>query len=282
MRIFVAGATGAVGRLLVPLLLSDGHQVTGTTRSSAGVRALTAQGATGIQVDVYDRPALTTALREAEPDVVIHQLTALGDHNLADNARIRREGTRHLVDATTSAGVRRLIVQSIAWAYQPGDVPAAEETPLDLAASGPRAQTVGGVHALETQAAEIDEHVILRYGALYGPGTWYRPGDRIGELFRSGGFTATDAVTSFLHVEDAARAAVAALGWPAGAYNIVDDEPAPARTWAPVFARTAGAPTPPVAPGRAPWERGADNTLARTKLDWHPEHPTWRTGFAAA
>ncbi len=281
MRIFVAGATGAVGRLLVPLLLADGHQVTGTTRTAAGVRALTAQGATAAQVDVYDRDALSAAMWRAAPDVVIHQLTALGDLNLADNARIRHEGTRNLIDTAGSAGVRRVIAQSIAWAYEPGDVPAVEETPLDLSASEPRASTVGGVHALETQAAELDEHVVLRYGALYGPGTWYRPDDRFGDLFRSGGFTATDAVTSFLHVEDAARAAVAALDWPSGTYNIVDDSPAPATAWAPVFAQAVGALTPPVAEGRAPWERGADNTLARTELKWQPQHPTWRTGFAA-
>ncbi|MFI1993009.1 NAD-dependent epimerase/dehydratase family protein [Actinoplanes sp. NPDC020271] len=279
MRIFVAGATGAVGRLLVPRLLADGHHVTGTTRSAAGVQALTAQGATGIQVDVYDPAALTAAVRQASPDTVIHQLTALGDYNLADNSRIRREGTRHLVDAARSAGVRRVIAQSIAWAYEPGDAPAVEKTSLDLEATGPRGETVSGVQALETQVAELPDHVILRYGLLYGPGTWYRRGDRIDELFRTGGFTATDAVTSFLHVTDAARAAVAALEWPVGVYNIVDDEPAAGRSWAPVFARAVGAPAPPRGAGRAPWERGADNTLARNELNWKPEHPSWRTGF---
>lgn len=279
MRIFLAGATGAVGRLLVPLLLADGHRVTGTSRSSQGARAVTDQGATGVRVDVYDRDALTAAVRDAAPDVVIHQLTALGDFNLADNARIRHEGTRNLIDASTSALVRRVIAQSISWAYEPGTAPATEDTPLDLSATGSRAETVAGVHALETQTAELPEHVILRYGTLYGPGTWYTRGGRFDELFRAGGFTATDAVTSFLHVADAARAAVAALTWPTGVYNIVDDEPAPARTWGKIFADAVGAPNPPVAPGRAPWERGADNALARAELDWQPEHPSWRTGF---
>jgi nucleoside-diphosphate-sugar epimerase len=211
--------------------------------------------------------------------VVVHQLTALAEGNSVDNARIRREGTRNLVDAATAAGVRRLVVQSIAWAYEPGDTPATEETPLDLSADGPRAVTVGGVHALETQAAEMD-HVVLRYGTFYGPGTWYRPDDRVGRQFRDGGFTATDAVTSFVHVEDAAIAAAAALRWPAGIYNIADDEPAPALEWAPVLAAVLGAPRPPVSAGRAGWERGADNSLSRTKLDWQPRYASWREGFA--
>ncbi|MEV8515414.1 NAD(P)-dependent oxidoreductase [Dactylosporangium sp. NPDC051484] len=281
MRIFVAGAHGAVGRLLVPRLLADGHEVIGTSRGEAGVRALAGLGASGVQVDVYDRAALTTAVTTAAPDVVVHQLTDLAGGNPADNARIRREGTRNLVDAAKAAGVRRLVVQSIAWAYAPGDTPATEDTPLDLAADGPRATTVGGVHALETQAAEIGEHVVLRYGTFYGPGTWYRRDDRVGRQFRDAAFTANDGVTSFVHVEDAAVAAAQAVRWPTGTYNITDDEPAPAHVWAPVFAEALDAPRPAVTEGRAGWERGADNTLARTKLDWHPKYATWRDGFTA-
>lgn len=281
MRIFVAGATGAVGRLLVPLLIRDGHEVTGISRTEAGAEALVRQGAVAATVDVYDSAALTRAVAAAAPEVVVHQLTALADGNPADNARIRREGTRNLVEAATAAGVRRMVVQSIAWAYEPGDTPATEDTPLDLSAPQPRAVTVGGVEALESQASRIGEHVVLRYGTFYGPGTWYSPDDRVGKLFREGGFTATDAVTSFVHVEDAAAAAALAVHWPVGTYNITDDEPAPAHVWAPVLAERLGAPAPAIGTGRAGWERGADNNLARTRIGWRPKYPTWRTGFSA-
>ncbi|BCJ48415.1 dTDP-glucose 4,6-dehydratase [Actinoplanes ianthinogenes] len=277
MRIFVAGATGQVGRLLIPMLIAGGHQVTGIGRSADGVRALAEQGAAGVRVDVYDRAALAAAVREAAPDVLVHQLTALSGGSLADNARIRHEGTRNLVDAAKAAGVRRLVAQSIAWAYAPGDTPATEETPLDPAADGARAVTVDGVRALETQAAEVVEHVVLRYGMFYGPGTWYHREGRVGRQLLAGDFTANDGVTSFLHIEDAALAAAQAVSWPAGVYNIVDDQPLPSRVWAAAFAEALGAPPPRVVPGRAAWERGADNSLARAKLSWTPKHPLFRT-----
>ncbi|WIM92524.1 NAD(P)-dependent oxidoreductase [Actinoplanes oblitus] len=276
MRIFVAGATGQIGRLLVPKLIADGHEVTGIRRGDTALRALAEQGATGVRVDVYDREALTAAMRAAAPDVLMHQLTALGAGNLADNARIRRAGTRNLVDAAAAAGVRRIVAQSIAWAYQAGDTPAGEEAPLDLGADGMRGVTVGGVHALETQAAEIAEHVILRYGMFYGPGTWYHRDGRIGRQLLDGGFTVGTGVTSFLHIEDAASAAALAVQWPAGVYNIVDDQPLPGPVWAGALAEAIGAPAPPVTPVRAGWERGADNALAREKLSWTPEHPVFR------
>ncbi|MBL1096169.1 NAD-dependent epimerase/dehydratase family protein [Streptomyces coffeae] len=293
MRVFVAGATGAVGRLLVPLLLKAGHQVTGTTRTAEGVERLRAQGAQAVRLDVFDAEAVRRAVAEAAPDAVVHQLTALAEADTAENGRIRREGTRHLVDAARSAGVRRIVAQSISWAYAPGDAPADERTPLDPVASGRRASMVGSLRALEEAVAEAGTHVVLRYGTFYGPGTWYAPGGPLEAVLRGreagdpaaalvGGVVAGDAVSSFVHVEDAARAAVAALGWPSGPVNVVDDEPAAAREWLPAFAAAVGAPAPaPVAGrGRAGWERGADNALAR-RLGWKPVHPSWRTGFAA-
>ncbi|WNV87803.1 NAD(P)-dependent oxidoreductase [Umezawaea sp. Da 62-37] len=278
MRIFLAGATGAIGKRLVPVLVEAGHQVIGTTRTDAGVLALRDLGAVGVRVDAFDRDGIAVAVAAAAPDVVVHQLTALSGDSAVDNARLRVEGTRNLVDAAKAAGVRRVVAQSISWAYEPGDKPADERTPLDLSAEGPRAVSVGGVHALETAVAEVDEHVVLRFGTFYGPGTWYSRDDLFGRKFREGGFTATAGVSSFIHVDDAAAATAAALTWATGPVNVVDDEPATGYEWTPVFARAVGAPEPATGDGAAGWERGADNTLARLR-GWNPRYPSWRAGF---
>jgi nucleoside-diphosphate-sugar epimerase len=280
MRIFVAGGTGAIGRALLPLLVAEGHQVVSGSRTSEGVELLRSKGAEGVLVDVFDRDALAAAVAAAAPDVVVHQLTALAGGSPVDNARIRTEGTRNLVDAAKAAGVGRIVAQSISWAYEQGDSPAREDTPLDTAAPEPRSVSVNGVVALETAAAEIDEHVILRYGTFYGPGTWYAPGGFMAGKLAGGSLPANDGVSSFVHVEDAARAAVLALGWPSGAVNITDDEPAAARDWVPALAEVLGQPVPEPVSGGAGWERGAENGKAK-ELGWKPRYPSWRTGFAA-
>jgi nucleoside-diphosphate-sugar epimerase len=280
MRVLLAGATGAIGRPLLPMLLKDGHEVCACSRSAEGAEQIRKQGAQALQVDVFDREALLPAVARVQPDAVIHQLTALSAGNPLENARIRREGTRNLVDAALAAGARRLIAQSIAWIYEPGSEPATESTPLDLAAAEPRATTVRAVQALEAAAAEVPEHVVLRYGTFYGPGTWYAPGALMAERLRSGALPANDAVASFIHVRDAAVAALQALAWPSGTYHIVDDEPARARDWVPSFAAAVRLPAPPPSEGRAPWERGASNALAR-QLGWRPHYASWRAGFAA-
>lgn len=277
----MAGATGAIGRMLVPLLVGAGHEVTGTFRSEAGDRTLRDRGAQPVQLDVFDAAAVHRTVATAAPDVIIHQLTALSSTDLAANSRIRREGTANLVAAAGAAGVDRIIAQSIAWAYEPGDGPADEATSLDLTAPRPRANSVGGVRALEDAVARIERHVVLRYGLLYGPGTWYARGARVAGQLRAGALTADGAVSSFLHVEDAARAAVAALDWPTGPVNVVDDEPAPASEWLPVLAAALGEPEPPTGTGRPGWARGASNALARQKLGWAPVYPSWRTGFSS-
>jgi nucleoside-diphosphate-sugar epimerase len=216
-RIFLAGAAGVIGRRLTPLLLAHGHSVWGATRSPNNGEFLGKLGARPVAVDVFDADALAAAVLDAKPEIVIHQLTDLSalhdpakrSDALARNARIRDEGTRNLVAAARGAGARRLIAQSIAWAYAPGPRPNSEEHPLDTNAEGDRAVSVGGVASLERQvlAASPMEGVVLRYGRLYGPGTG----------------TNTPPSAPAVHVDAAAYAALLAIdrGKP-GIFNIAD------------------------------------------------------------
>jgi len=283
MRIFLAGASGAIGRRVVPKLLDQGHEVVGLTRDKDSAGKIESLGADAVIGDVYDADGLARAVAGVRPDVVMHQLTDLGSGDRSANAKVRVVGTRNLVDAAKAAGVRRIIAQSIAWAYEPGDGPAVEETPLDLQGAADRVATVGGIASLETAVAELPEWVVLRYGTLYGPDTWYEQGALMAQLAQSGHLPANADVSSFVHVDDAASAAVAALGWPSGPVNVCDDEPAPGHDWVPVFSAAVGAPEPARAEGeRTGWARGADNGYARKELDWVPGYPSWREGFTKA
>lgn len=218
MRIFLAGAAGAIGRRLTPLLRAAGHSVVGTTRSDIRTEVLRALGAEPVVVDVFDAPALARAVAAAAPQVVIHQLTDLAfapgtpqyEEGLARNARLRIEGTPHLVDAAKAAGVRRMITQSIAFVYAPGDGARMETDPLDTSATGARKDTVDGVVALEQATLELPEGIVLRYGFLYGPGTWFTDGKRS---------------KPSLHVDAAAQAALLAVSHGKhGIYNIAEDD----------------------------------------------------------
>ena len=279
MRVFLAGATGAIGRRLLPLLLAAGHDVTAMVRSPGGAAAVEQAGAAVAVADALDAGAVSRAVLAARPEVIMHQLTALSGMDFAANAALRINGTRNLADAAAAAGTGRFIAQSISWVYRPGDAPAAGDEPLDLAASG---GTVPAVAELEAQTARSPEWVVLRYGSLYGPGTWYWSDGEFATRARAGKLTATADVASFVHVEDAAAAAVAALGWPTGAVNVCDDDPAPGLDWTPAFCAAAGAPPPPVSDApRTPTARGADNSRARTAYGWTPRWASWRDGFAA-
>lgn len=281
MKIFVAGSTGVVGRLLLPKLVQAGHEVFGMTRTEDKDR-IQAMGARAVVTDVFDRKRTMSVLAEVRPEVVIHQLTALSQRDFAENSRIRVEGTRNLVDAALAVGVRRMVAQSISWAYEPGELPASEEVALDLHSPMPRKNLIDSVDVLERAVAEIPHHVILRYGIFYGQGTFYDHDGFTAEEIRSQQVTATNEVTSFLHVEDAAHAALLALDWPSGPVNIVDDAPARGIKWLPVYAHALGAPKPETdfQPGRTGWARGASNAKARKQYGWKPIYPTWRTGFS--
>ncbi len=215
MNIFLAGATGVIGRRLVPLLRDAGHAVTGTSRSQEKASAIEVLGARGVVVDVYDARALLKAMSAAHPDVVIHQLTDLPRSldggrpaEFEANARLRIEGTKNLMAAAAVLGVRRVVAQSIAFAYAPGPGPRVETNPLDP--GGGRAATVGAVVSLEDQVLNTPgiDAVVLRYGRLYGPGTWY----------------AAPGGPGALHVDAAAHAALLAVAKGRGIYNIAEDD----------------------------------------------------------
>jgi nucleoside-diphosphate-sugar epimerase len=281
MRIFLAGASGVIGQRMVPLLIGQGHQVTGLVLDPGDAAVIRRAGGDVVSVDIRDVDALKAAVLHTHPDVVYHHVTDLSENDSAANAELRRVGSPHLMEAAIAAGVRRVVAQSMAWAYEPGDTPATEQTPLDLDATAPR-RSIGikGVVALEEAVRAMPEWVILRFGRLYGPGTWYARGARFARSAQAGELRATPDVESFVHVDDAANAAVQALTWPTGAVNICDDDPAPGTSWVPEFTRAVGVETPPpVSDEHRPWARGASNHHARVDLAWTPEYPTWRTGF---
>lgn len=218
MRIFLAGASGAIGRRLTPLLIAAGHDVTGMTRSAESARALEAAGINGVVVDVFDAAALRNAVVKARPEVVIHELTDLprvieDEAQLAAayprNARIRIEGTRNLIAAAKAAPARRFIVQSVAFAYAPGNEPHGEADLLDVA-DGPRAVTVRAAADMEQQVLACGlEAMVLRYAFFYGPGTWHDGPTR----------------KPALHIDAAAQATLQAVSrGGAGIYNIADDD----------------------------------------------------------
>ncbi len=284
MHVFLAGATGVIGRRVVPLLVASGHQVTALSRTPAGAEELQARGAAAVVGDALDAESVHAAVTSARPDVVMNQVTDLATGSSGSNAALRVTTSRNLVDAALVAGARRVISQSIAWAYAPGERPAVEAEPLDMSAVGPRQTTVSGISALEAATAEAPEWVVLRYGMLYGPDTWFAPDGLRAFEAREGRLALDSGVTSFLHVDDAAAAAVAALGWPSGPVNVCDDEPVAGLDWVPAFSRAVGAAgaAAGTTPGRPQvWARGADNTYARTALGLRLQHPTWREGFAS-
>jgi 2-alkyl-3-oxoalkanoate reductase len=307
MRVFVAGASGAIGRPLVPKLLAAGHEVTGMTRSEERAERVRQAGARAAVVDVFDANALRAAVEEARAEVVIHELTSLPDRmdfrkkDLYEATnRVRTEGTRNLIAAARAANARRFVCQSIAFAYRTdGSRVKTEDDPLLDDAPGAFASGVRALQEMEgiVLGAEGIEGLVLRYGFFYGPGTGYASDGALTADIRRRRMPIVGKGTgtfSFIHVDDAADATVAAVerGAP-GVYNVTDDEPAPMSEWVPVVAEAAGAKRPLRAPvwlaklvaGKevATFSldlRGASNEKAKRELGWEPAHPSWRTGFA--
>ena len=310
MRIFIAGGTGAVGVRMVPLLVAAGHEVYGSTRHEASCEALAAMGATGIVMDPLDAQSVHDAVAKAEPEVVVHQLTALGslsgnlkkwDQDFAMTNRLRSEGTDHLLAAARAAGVRRFIAQSFGggWTLERTGGWVKDETAPLIDDPGKEARgSLAAIRHLESAvtAATDLEGVVLRYGNFYGPGNATSREGALGEMLRKGKMPVVGGGTgvwSFVHIDDVASATVAALdrGAP-GIYNIVDDEPAPVNQWIPLLAEEVGGKNPMRLPA---WlarpligefgvalmtsVRGSSNAKAKRELGWTPSYATWREGF---
>jgi nucleoside-diphosphate-sugar epimerase len=303
MRVFVAGASGAIGARLVPRLIDQGHEVIGTYHAQGNAERVRALGAEPVALDLLDARAVRRAVLETRPDAIVHQATALADMRLSRSLdrsfaltnRLRTEGTDALLAAAGEAGVRRFVAQSFAsfrYAREGGPVKT-EDDPLDPSPLATARQTNAAMLHLD-QAVTAAGGIALRYGGFYGA-----PNDGLLGPVRKRQFPIVGnggGVSSFIHLDDAAAATVLALEHDqAGIYNIVDDDPAPIREWLPVLANTLGAKPPRHVPR---WlarlvagegavmmgteARGASNAKAKRELGWTPRYPSWRQGFTAA
>jgi 2-alkyl-3-oxoalkanoate reductase len=305
MRVFVTGATGALGRHLVPGLVAAGHEVTATTRTPGKAGPLREAGAEPVVLDGLDREAVIAAVRVAAPEVIVHEMTALAgmrsfrnpDKLFAATNELRTRGTDNLLAAAAAAGTRRVIAQSYAGPgpdKRPGGLKTEEDPPdwrpIRSAVQGPAAIR----HVEETVPVKAREGLVLRYGGFYGPGT----GDFLVEAVRKrrvpviGGGTG---VWSFIEITDAAAATLAAVGRGApGIYNVVDDDPAPVADWLPYLAGVLGAKPPlrlsawlgrllagEFVVAQMTTSRGSSNEKARKELGWEPRYASWREGFRA-
>jgi nucleoside-diphosphate-sugar epimerase len=308
MKVFVAGATGAVGKRLVPLLVSQGHEVVGMTHSARKADSVRRMGAEPAVADGLDASAVRQAVERAEPEAVIHQMTALTgvksfrrfDREFAGSNELRRQGTDHLLAATRAVGAKRFIAQSYGnWNYDPtGTEPKTEENPFDPDPPENQRRTLEAIRYVEDAVTRADylDGIALRYGNFYGPGTGFAKDGDLVEAVRKRRLPIVGdgaGVWSFIHVDDVASVTAAALERGArGVYNVVDDEPAPVSEWLPELARAVGAKPPrhvPVWIGRlATGEvgvsmmtriRGASNAKAKRELGWAPSYASWRQGF---
>ena len=304
MRIFLAGGTGAIGRRLVPQLVAAGHHVVATTRSETKMAMLWNLGAQPVVADGLDAAAMGDAIARAEPDVVIHQMTAIAgasnlrhfDAEFALTNRLRTEGTDHLLAAARATGVRRVIAQSFTgWPnVRSGGPVKSEGDPLDPMPPKHQRKSLAAIRHLERAVlAAPMESVVLRYGTFYGPGA----STELFDLIRARKLPVAGdggAIWSWIHIDDAASATVAALGRGSGIYNIVDDDPTPVRDMLPALAELLGAKPPRHVPtwlarllaggvgvAMLTQSRGSANTKARRELDWTPRWTSWRDGVRA-
>lgn len=299
MRVFVAGASGAIGEPLIAELLKQEHSVVGMTRSEAGANLLKSQGASAVIADALDAGAVERALRESQAEIVIDQLTSLPKDQTempeyaAGDARLRLEGGGNLLKAAIATGVKRYLQQSSGFFLAAERALADESSPLDVDGSPSVAASARTYRELEKRlfSANALEGVALRYGFFYGPKTWYHPGGSAAEMVMRGQAPVVGAgagVSSFVHIDDAASATVAVLTAAPGIYNLVDDDPSPQSIWLPAFARFLGAPAPPhlseeevrASVGEdavyyATKLHGASNGKAKRVLGWQPRRLAW-------
>jgi nucleoside-diphosphate-sugar epimerase len=304
VRVFVAGGTGAIGRPLVRSLAAKGHEVTVLTRSADTVASLQSLGAQGVVADALDASALRRVVLDARPEVVVNQLTKLPTsaspralrQGLAKTGELRSVVSRSLAQAAAAAGARRVVAQSISFAYRPGPGMRVEDDPLYLDGPAQIRHLVEPVAALERSAHGLDiESVVLRYGAFYGPGTYYGPDGLFVNMIAKRRLpipTTAAGLFGFIHLDDAVSATLAALEGPAGTYNVVDDVPAPTHEWVPFVAQLIGAKTPHRLPLRAfsvaagaysaylfAEQPAVANDRAKAQLGWSPRFPDWHAGL---
>jgi nucleoside-diphosphate-sugar epimerase len=309
VRVFAAGASGVIGRELVPQLVAAGHEVWGMTSTPSNAGSIEERGGRAVVCDALDATAVAAAVAEAQPEIVISQLTRLpkDDFNprkidYEPTNRARAGGGHNMLEAAKAAGARRFVTQSIAFLYAPeGGEVKSEDDPVW--ADPPEPFRSGAeptlAHEREVVRAEGIAGLVLRYGFFYGPGTYYAAGGATARQVRARRFPIVGrgaGVFSFIHVADAAAATVAACeqGSP-GIYNVVDDDPAPLREWLPVYAEALGAKPPRKVPTwiarifggafatiTATQLRGASNEKAKRELGWQPRYASWRQGFAEA
>lgn len=308
MRILLAGASGAVGRPLIPLLLAEGHSVTGMTHNEEGMAAISSLGGGARRCDALDKDQVQRLVEAVRPDYIICELTSLPremnpatlNRDYAANNKVRREGTLNLLQSAIEQGVKRFVTQSAAFWYAPMPPgPKDESAPMYTNALEPLGTAAGVMTEVEgavTSCRQL-EGLALRYGSFYGPGTWFARDGQIGQLIKRGMYPLIgkgEGVTSFIHVDDAAAATLAVLsrGRAGEAYNAVDDEPARQADWLPLLADALGAPRPkslPVAMVRLTLGRavtdwlttcpGALNDKIKSELGWKPKYASWREGF---
>jgi nucleoside-diphosphate-sugar epimerase len=299
-----------MGKQLVPRLVAAGHEVVGMTSKEANKALVAELGATPVVADALDPDQVAEAVGRANPEVIVHQLTAIGsvdlrhlDRDFTLTNRLRTEGTDHLLSAGRAVGVRRFVAQSAVYGFyaRTGGPVKTEEDPLDPSPPSDMSESMAAIRHLEEAVlgASWTDGIVLRYGAFYGPNTSMAPGSEQFEMIQKRRFPLVGSgagVWSFIHIADAAEATVAAVdhGEP-GVYNVVDDDPAPVAEWLPALAQTLGAKKPMRVPrfvGRLfagevgavfmTDIRGASNAKAKRDLGWQPRHSSWRQGFAAA
>lgn len=262
-KIFVVGATGLIGTKLTKRLLEEGYDVAGLTRSQQGKAKLEDQGVTGFIGDVFKADTVEAAVASYKPDVIINEITDLKQADMSAKARVRKEGTKNIVSAALNNDVQHIQSQSIAFVYEGGQGLATEETPLDYQATGERKVTVDGVEALEQETARIPHHVILRYGLLYGPQTWFGKDGMIYNQFIDGSVSMSNGIQSFIHIDDAVETAIQALSFEPGIYNVTDDNPVDGETWAKWYAQLLNVNPTLNIEQAADHERGASNKKFR-------------------
>src|SRR5215472_7581702 len=301
MRVFVAGATGVIGRPLISALVAAGHDVIGMTSSARGLKTLEEYGAEGVVANALDAQAVSSAMERLQPEVVIEELTSLPKHYTHEEMRaaadrdrkVRLEGGHNVQNAAKAAGARRYLVQSTGFFYAPGPGLATEADSLALSASPAVSASVQTYLQIEQRVLNAQglEGVALRYGFFYGPGTWFTAGGDVANQAQERKYPIVGSgqgVWSWVHVEDAAAATVAALQCAPGIYNIVDDDPSQLSVWLPAFATAVGAPEPariseeqalqvdgPDSVYYATQLRGASNAKAKRELSFAPRRLEW-------